>query len=185
MSAAPSIRYRPIFGGPFGKSGRYVLATMQCIERGLHSVRFMVVEPASGGVLSVANDKQEALAGARRLLRAAQAITRQAANDPDMHQGSLWPDADLPSAPSAGVKPKAVSRRRREVYELSEGRCHYCGTALTLDGKWHVEHMQARALGGGDELGNVVAACVPCNLTKGARTALEFITDGGGQRVQH
>jgi len=41
-SASPAIRYRPIFGGLFGQDGRYVMATMPCIERGLHAVRRMV-----------------------------------------------------------------------------------------------------------------------------------------------
>ena len=64
----PSLRYRPIYGGIFGKSGEYTLATMACIERGLHGVRFMVLHPSTGGVLSVATDKSEALSQARRVL---------------------------------------------------------------------------------------------------------------------
>jgi len=53
----PAIRYRPVFGGVFGRSGEYVMATMPCIERGLDSVRYMVLHPKTGGVLAVANDK--------------------------------------------------------------------------------------------------------------------------------
>lgn len=66
---APAIRYRPIFGGPFGQDGRYVMATMP-----------------------------------------------------------------------------------------------------------RIEHQMPRALMGPDELVNLVAACVPCNLSKGDRTALEFLS---------
>jgi 5-methylcytosine-specific restriction endonuclease McrA len=72
-------------------------------------------------------------------------------------------------------EPRSVSRRRREIFERSAGKCHYCGTPLTLVGKWHVEHQQPRALGGGDDPLNLVAACVRCNLAKSDRTALEFV----------
>lgn len=173
---SPVIRYRPIFGGPFGKDGRYVMATMPCIERGLHAVRHMVLEPRTGGVLSVSTNKNQALSDARRLLRTAASLAAgQAANAPLMEQTGLWAEEDLPDVREAGAKPKQVPRRRREVFEKSSGRCFYCGTALTLDGKWHIEHQMPRALMGPDELVNLVAACVPCNLAKSDRTALEFL----------
>lgn len=173
------LRYRPIFGGLFGQDGRYVMATMPCIERGLHAVRHMVMEPRSGGVLSVSTNKHQALSDARRLLRtAAGLVSHQAANAPSMTQAGLWPEDNLPVAATAGAQPKAVPRRRREVFEKSSGRCFYCSTVLALDGKWHIEHQMPRALMGVDELTNLVAACVPCNLAKGDRTAIEFL--GGG-----
>lgn len=172
--SAPAIRYRPIYGGIFGKSGEYTLATMACLERGLHAVRFMVLHPSTGGVLAVATDKTEALAQARRVLKAAAALT--SANDSTFVQGSLWSEEDLP-LPAAGATFKPVPRRRREVFDKSRGQCFYCGTALTLDGKWHIEHQMPRALMGPDDLVNLVAACVPCNLTKRDRTALEFLAD--------
>jgi hypothetical protein len=175
-----SIRYRPIFGGVFGRSGEYLLATMPCIERGLHSVRFMVTQPHTGAVLAVANDKQEALASARRLLRITETLTkREAANDCRMVQTPLWADEQLPPMSTAGAKPKAVPKRRREVFDRSDGRCFYCGTALSLTGSWHIEHQMPRALMGPDELPNLVAACVPCNLSKSDLTALEFLAQGG------
>lgn len=169
-----SIRYRPIFGGIFGQSGEYVLATMPGIERGLHSVRYMVLHPKTGGVLAVSTDKTDALAQARRLLKAAAKLT--ASNDATFRQSSLWEDEQLPEPkPGAIAKRKRVSKRRTEVYERSQGRCHYCSTPLTLDGKWHVEHMLPQALGGPDEAWNLVAACVPCNLQKKDKTALEYV----------
>jgi hypothetical protein len=175
--SGPSIRYRPIYGGPFGKDGRFVLATMPCIERGLHSVRFMVTQPHTGAVLAVATDKQEALASARRLLRVTETLTkREAANDCQMEQTPLWADEQLPPMSTAGAKSKAVPRRRREVFDRSDGKCFYCGAVLSLTGSWHIEHQMPRALMGPDELPNLVAACVPCNLAKSDRTALEFIT---------
>jgi hypothetical protein len=170
---APAIRYRPIYGGIFGKSGEYVLGTMACVERGLHAVRFMVLHPSTGGVLAVATDKTEVLSQARRVLKAAATIA--SANDESFVQGSLWADSEL-APPYPVRKPKAISKRRREIFEKSEGRCFYCGTVLTLDGKWHIEHQMPRALMGPDDLINLVAACVPCNLAKRDKTAIEFVT---------
>lgn len=178
---APAIRYRPIYGGPFGQDGRYVMATMPCIERGLHAVRHMVLEPRTGGVLAVSTSKHQALSDARRLLRSATAlVARQAANQPSMEQTGLWAEEELPATASPGARPKAVPRRRREVFDKSGGKCFYCGASLTLDGKWHIEHQMPRALMGPDELLNLVAACVPCNLAKSDRTALEFIAERAG-----
>lgn len=173
---APVIRYRPIYGGPFGQDGRFVMATMPCIERGLHAVRHMVLEPRTGGVLAVSTNKHQALSDARRLLRAADSLSaRQAANQPIMEQAGLWADEELPVSASPGARTRAVPRRRREVFEKSGGACFYCGKALTLDGKWHIEHQMPRALMGPDELPNLVAACAPCNLAKGDLTAIEFV----------
>lgn len=170
-----TLKYRPIFGGPFGKDGRYVMATMPCVVRGLHAVRYMVMEPKTGAVLAVSTDKHEALGDARRLLRTANTLAgKEAANQPLMEQAGLWADEELPAV-SAGTPAKAVPRRRREVFEKSGGRCFYCGTALSLEGRWHIEHQMPRALMGPDELVNLVAACAPCNLAKGDRTALEHL----------
>jgi hypothetical protein len=75
MSGARLLQ-RPIYGGVFGE-GRYALASVPCVSRGLYSTRYMVVEPHAGAVLSVADDKVEALAGARRVLYASGELFRQ------------------------------------------------------------------------------------------------------------
>lgn len=122
----------------------------------------------------MSQDKTQALADARRVITAAGDLA--AANDAQMPlQGELWPDGDLPALPASPTAAVSVSRRRLEVFERSHGRCHYCAAALTLDGAWHVEHQLPRALGGGDDVLNLVAACVRCNLRKGDKTGLEFI----------
>ncbi len=161
---------RPIYGGPFGH-GQYALATLPTIANGLHAVRFMVIEPRRGTVLSVADDKLAAMASARRLLVGLP--TAGAANDASWVQIRFWPD--LPAG--RALRPRPISRRRREVFSRSEGRCAYCRTRLELEGAWHVDHAFPRALGGGDEPLNLVAACAPCNLAKRDRTALEFVRD--------
>lgn len=167
----PRMLKRPIYGGVFGH-GQYALATQPTIANGLHAVRFMVIEPRQGTVLSVAEDKLVAIASARRLLVGLPAAG--AANDASWVQIGFWPD--LPAG--RALRPRPISRRRQEVFARSEGRCHYCRHPLALDGRWHVEHMVPKALGGEEGPGNLVAACAPCNLAKRDRTALEFVAEG-------
>lgn len=159
---------RPIYGGVFGH-GLYALATLPTIANGLHAVRFMVIEPRRGTVLSVADDKTQAMASARRILGTLP--PPPAANDPTWEQSGLWPELPVDRPP----KMRPISRRRREVFDRSQGSCHYCGAKLTITGKWEIEHQQPRALGGGDDALNLVASCAPCNLAKRDRTALEFV----------
>jgi hypothetical protein len=163
---------KPLLGGPFG-AGRYALASVPTVEHGLHGVQFMVIDPRAGAVLSVSLDKTHALADARRVITAAGALS--APNDePAPMQWELF---DLPDPKSQPASPAPVPRRRREIFEKSQGRCHYCGTALQVDGEWHVEHQMPRALGGTDAPMNLVAACVRCNLRKSAKTAIEFLSE--------
>lgn len=172
---SPALLRKPLYGGPFG-SGEYELATQPTISNGLHSVRFMVIQLAAGQVVSIAEDKREALAAARLLLRGAS----EPANDPEWRQTSLWTDLELvPANNSPTVQAARIPRRRRDIFNKCGGTCHYCQEPLTLDGKWHVEHQMPRALGGKDDPQNLVAACVACNLTKGDRTAVEFVLGQG------
>ena len=165
---------RPIFGGVFGE-GRYALATMPAIINGLHSVTYMVVEPRDGAVLAVADDKVRALAGARRLLRLSSPSTAYV--EPPWRQGQLFPGL---ASGAVGTKRKRISRRRRAIFWRGGGRCHYCRTALQIDGCWHAEHQVPLALGGDDAPLNLVPSCPRCNSRKRDRTALEFVREGGG-----
>lgn len=169
------MRQRPLLGGPFG-DGKYSLASMPTVTNGLHSVKFLVLEH-TGAVLAAGDDKLKVLAEARRVLRLLQSV---AANDANWFQEQLWPEL-APDTHTTAKPVRPASRRRREVFDRSDGCCHYCKSPLTLDGKWHVEHQQPRALGGSDDLLNLVAACAGCNLAKSDRTAVEFIAAGGGQ----
>lgn len=170
-----SLRLVPIVGRLFGK-GRFALASVPVTTKGRHVAKYCVVEPGTGGVLSVAFDKAEALDAARTVLAAAQELARlEAARDADlMRQGELWP-VDTVTPLRVVDKRRPVSRRRRDIFAKSCGRCHYCSGMLVLDGQWHVEHMLPRALGGADEITNLVAACAPCNLAKSDRTAIEYV----------
>jgi len=173
---SPMLR-RPIMGGVFG-GGEFELATQPTVSNGLHSVRFLVIQPRDGRVLAIAESKTEALAGARRVLRATGAANEE---EPRWVQPRLWSDAELAVVPTEPA-PRPVSRRRREVFLRSGGCCHYCTAPLRLDGEWHVEHSFPRALGGTDVAINLVAACAPCNLAKGARSAIEFVAAAPGPR---
>ncbi|WP_296762076.1 HNH endonuclease [Sediminimonas sp.] len=65
------------------------------------------------------------------------------------------------------VKPrKRVAFTRFNLFLRDEFRCQYCGSRdnLTFD------HVVPRAAGGTTTWENVVAACAPCNLRKGARS---------------
>lgn len=171
---APALLLRPIYGGVFG-SGRYALATMPQVANGLHVIKVMVVEPSSGAVLSIADEKTRALTAAREMLQASEQLVCHLADH--TAQGELWSSDELPIRPVVDRR-RPISRRRRDIFAKCSGRCHYCATPLQLEGPWHVEHMLPRALGGADEASNLVAACVSCNLAKRDRTALEFVTDG-------
>lgn len=160
---------RPLLGGLFGQ-GEYELASQAITSSGLHSVRFLVIQPRAGRVLAIADSKTEALAGARRVLRATGAANDE---EPRWVQPRLWSDAELSVVPAP--PPRPVSRRRREVFLRSGGCCTYCGTPLRLDGEWHIDHSFPKALGGDDTAINLVAACSNCNLAKADRSALEWV----------
>ncbi len=172
-----SFMQRPIYGGVFG-SGRYALATIPTVTRGLHSLQYLVIELAPGVVISMAEDKTTALSHARQLLQATQRLAAmEAVSDASTRQAELWPAEAFEQPAVRPPNSRPMPRRRADVFAKSGGKCHYCGIALTLDGKWHVEHALPRALGGLDEIANLFAACVPCNLSKRDRTALEFVME--------
>lgn len=66
------------------------------------------------------------------------------------------------------VERKPLSKRVRfEVFKRDGFACVYCGghpPAVIL----HVDHIHPLAEGGTDDEGNLVTACAPCNLGKGA-----------------
>ena len=60
---------------------------------------------------------------------------------------------------------------RREVIERDGERCAYCGAT---EGPFH-DHVFPVSRGGHSRPDNLVVACVPCNLSKGARTPEEWL----------
>lgn len=53
-------------------------------------------------------------------------------------------------------------------------RCHYCGTAIKGKEKT-LDHVLALARGGAHSIHNVVIACWPCNNSKKAKDATEWM----------
>lgn len=78
--------------------------------------------------------------------------------------------ADRDSLPSA---------KRSIVLAKTGGLCVYCGTALTTErnkpNSYHADHVLPVALGGSDDIGNLVPSCRTCNLNKRDGTALKFM----------
>ena len=180
---------RPMFGGPFGPAG-YEIGSYLTTRGGLHSVVYFVMHLESGAVLSMEDTKAAALASARHMLadpetvgliEAFREITAQANAHHQRAQEALQAQSDACLAAQLAIpRPKSIPKRRRDVFEKSGGKCHYCAIPLTLDGRWHIEHKMPRALLGGNEMDNLVASCVPCNMQKRDKTDLEFIAQREG-----
>lgn len=58
----------------------------------------------------------------------------------------------------------------RAVFARDDNRCTYCGATGSLT----VDHVMPSSRGGGSDVANLVAACVPCNSSKGNRTPEEW-----------
>jgi len=72
----------------------------------------------------------------------------------------------------------AVPKRTRyEVLRRDGFACRYCG-ATAPDVKLHVDHVMPTALGGSDDPGNLVAACVDCNNGKASTSPDEETVSG-------
>lgn len=62
--------------------------------------------------------------------------------------------------------------RRKEIFNLTGGKCFYCGKNLDFE-NFHIDHFKAKAKGGG-QMKNMVPACQDCNLTKSSYSVEEF-----------
>lgn len=71
------------------------------------------------------------------------------------------PDGKEPLAPEG----PQWDRLCLEVLTRDKCRCHYCGCEA-----FAVDHVVPRAANGGDEISNLVTACLPCNTRKGRHT---------------
>lgn len=62
---------------------------------------------------------------------------------------------------------------RRTVYDLTGGRCAYCGEDITFEGM-QADHVVPLRKGGADTLQNMVPACRSCNHYKSTLTVEQF-----------
>jgi len=182
--AARFDRSKPIYGGVFGDGGEFAIASCSCLSAGLHASLYAVIHRATGvfACRALHDKKQEAIADARGLLGSIDRRAYMAALSivgARLAERARKESEERRKATNVHPKKKraapAVSRRRKQVFDSSGGRCFYCDCDLALDGKWHVEHKIPRALDGTNDRSNLAAACVPCNLQKGDKTAEEFI----------
>lgn len=87
----------------------------------------------------------------------------------------------------AMVKQKNQRRRARrknaegshsynEILDMirdQDSKCAYC--EIELNGLYHVEHMLPFSRGGSNDWSNLAIACASCNVSKGTKTAEEFM----------
>lgn len=78
----------------------------------------------------------------------------------------------MPSSLRPGGSTTRWRRLRAHVLARDGGVCYVCGQA----GANSVDHVRPRSLGGGDDLANLKAAHLRCNLVKGARLLPDTVT---------
>jgi hypothetical protein len=176
------MKSRPMFGGVFG-SGRYGLCSLVTVEGGIDCVSYFVRHTESGAVIAFGRSKHAAMEVARDIVFGAgqlrldvlfgQIAAERAFKAAAILQARQRDDHDRWERATKS-RVRSIPRRRQRIFDECGGKCHYCATALTLDGKWHVEHKMPKALGGGNEPGNLVASCAPCNHEKRDTTDVEF-----------
>ena len=69
------------------------------------------------------------------------------------------------------VRRRIPDRLRRAVFARDGETCRYCATK---DGPFHLDHVVPVYLGGAHTLNNLVVACGPCNMAKGATAPEEW-----------
>ncbi|NBK77313.1 HNH endonuclease [bacterium D16-76] len=62
---------------------------------------------------------------------------------------------------------------RRTIYNLTGGRCAYCGTQIAFD-DMQVDHVVPLRKGGSDTMDNMLPACRSCNHYKSTLTVEQF-----------
>ena len=71
--------------------------------------------------------------------------------------------------------------KRERVFARDAYRCVYCGGSFPAE-ELTVDHVQARVRGGDRSGGNLVTACIRCNVVKGHRRLSEFLADDPASR---
>lgn len=72
---------------------------------------------------------------------------------------------------------------RETVWRITDGKCFYCDVDLLRcigdepdrSRCFHVDHLVPKSSGGPDHLSNYVPACERCNISKGAKSYVEFV----------
>lgn len=61
----------------------------------------------------------------------------------------------------------------KNMYAAQGARCYYC--SISIEDKYHIEHMTPLSRGGSNWIDNICLACVRCNLSKHTKTSEEFL----------
>lgn len=170
------VKSKPLIGGCWGASG-YRLSSMLFRGR-LFSVEYSVTDDSGYLIFGSGSTAEGALKQARTVIHATPVSYLCAA----IHEMRYWVrNAESTASkfiveriPEKPLHIPLIPKRRIRIFEASNGKCHYCGVALELTGKWHIEHKMPKALMGSDEPNNLVASCAPCNLKKRDKTDIEF-----------
>lgn len=71
--------------------------------------------------------------------------------------------------------------RRATIFERAGYRCVYCGQVFP-DRELTVDHVQPRIKRGDHSPGNLVCACIRCNMDKGGQAAWDYLRNRPAQR---
>lgn len=87
----------------------------------------------------------------------------------------------------ASVQPPTVHRPhdasvRREVHQMTDGRCCYCNVEVAFE-DMELEHIVPKSAGGPDHINNYVPSCRPCNQLKRDKHPVHFIRQKLGLNV--
>lgn len=63
--------------------------------------------------------------------------------------------------------------KKLRIFNKTKGHCAYCGLRLEA-ACFSIDHLQPRALGGGNENDNLLPVCASCNSSKGKKTLEQF-----------
>lgn len=84
--------------------------------------------------------------------------------------GGVWSLTDPTPVTTPGRRaPRGWEQLRLEILARDSYKCRYCGGRAS-----QVDHVVPVSRGGGEEDGNLVAACGPCNRSKGGRSLDEW-----------
>lgn len=82
-----------------------------------------------------------------------------------------------PRVPLSARRPRAtlaLSDTRAAIWAMTDGHCWYCGVKTNPFDDFCIDHVRPVALGGADELENLVPCCTRCNRDKSKLTLEAF-----------
>ena len=68
---------------------------------------------------------------------------------------------------------KISDKKRKAVFERTQGRCGYCGVAIESHALT-IDHIFPKSRGGRNDVENLMLACRPCNGGKGTKSLEEY-----------